>query len=558
MAEVLEGGLLVSSGHSPRRHYELAHLTFEGGESGSFSINLVPIGIIEGQLLVAVPRLVWSKAVADRVLPRSALSRAVLIEVLAADVESPEEPLEEHPGLKVWVGFLQQKLKNRLVLGGAESPAYDVCLEDDVFSTEGITVMPYGPALAKLADEHFSFISAQSGEVAEELGLEERMARLEDTFGGIREQLQVLVGGVRQSAQAVGARAKAAPARAGPLAPRGGELGGLDRGVVASARQAGISEAQLIAIGKLMKKDTKLHDLPQERTKRNALSETEDEEEEPEDGEAQEEQGVAPVEKAILQLTKIVTNISKKKKSNGIEALLDVAEGGGESSSTGGGSRSKAAAYKKLKASLVENPRYIFETVEDLMDQDFALFKSGPGLSSVETSSRAWLEHRSRLQNFPNTVRLAWQIGAVHDCLRQGLVEQARARTCLLLCALDQAALDSGAWTLAQEVLLEPAAPFAAFASRKLPDQWEQATSKILEDRWVDVLMWRIRDRDSYIEARKRLTSSRSSNNPKGDFPPKDPPKDPNPKRQPKPGKGAKGEGKGEGKAASAADSAQA
>ncbi len=553
MSEVLESGLLVSSGRSPRRHYELAHLLLEG-EDGLFSVNLIPITIIEGYLLVAAPRLAWSKTVADRVLPKQALVRAVLVEVLAAACESPDLPLEEHPGLKVWVGFLQQKLKNKLVLGGAENPSYDVCLEDDVFSTDGVVVMPYGPALANLADEHFSFLSAQSGVGEEDPGLEGRMARLEQTFEGIRDQLQVLVGTSKTVGPAARARAKAAPGRAGPAVPGGAELAGLDPAVVASARQAGISEAQLADIGRLMKKDTKLHDLPQTRARKNALSETEDEEEEEEVTEGAEEQAGAPVEKAILQLTKIVGSLSKKKKVGGIEALLDVADGGGESGSAASGTRSKAAAYKKLKASLVDNPRYIFETIEELMDQDFAQFKMGPGLGTVDTSSRAWLEHRSRLQNYPNTVRMAWQVAAIHDCLRQGLADQARARSALLLAAVDQAALDSGAWTLAQEALLEPAAPFGAFGSRRLPDQWEQATSKILEDRWVDVLMWRIKDRDSYIEARKRLTTSRATAAPKVEPTPKPAPRDPNPKRNPKGAKGQKGEGKGERGAAAAAE----
>ena len=97
-------------------------------------------------------------------------------------------------------------------------------------------------------------------------------------------------------------------------------------------------------------KKTRLHDLPTSRPKRNELSESEEEEEEEE--EEQEESG-PPLEKAVVQLTKIVDTLAKRKqKTKGIEALFDNIEGGGEGASSTGSSRSKAAAFKKLKASL--------------------------------------------------------------------------------------------------------------------------------------------------------------------------------------------------------------
>ena len=64
------------------------------------------------------------------------------------------------------------------------------------------------------------------------------------------------------------------------------------------------------------------------------------------------------VEKAVLQLTKLVTTMSKRKKrvGTGLESILDKTEaaGSGEASSSSHGSRSKAAAYVKLKAALTE------------------------------------------------------------------------------------------------------------------------------------------------------------------------------------------------------------
>ena len=551
----LESGLLVQRGQEPRRHYELAHIVFEA-EPQPFSVNFIPIALIEGHLLVAAPKLVWSKTVSDRVLPKGSLGRAILVDVIVASTDSPEEPIEEHPGCRLWVGFLQTKWKNRLVLGGAESVDFDVVMEDEVFSEEQTSVQPYGPALAQLADEHFSFLSAQSAGGDAAGGLEDRVARMEETFQVIQGQLQTLVGGGAGSS-VVGARPKAAGRRAETRKPGGGVFAGLDPAVVASAREAGVTEGQLREVANLVRKETKLTDLPPRVPgRKNVLSESEDEEE-PEllDAEEGEEQGTTPpMEKALIQLTKIVGSLTKKK-SSGLEALLDNLEGG-DSGGSSSSSRSKAAAYQKLRKSLVESPKFLYETIESLMDEDFAHVRAGPGLASVETSSRAWLEHRSKLQNYTNTVRLAWQIASIHDCLRRDAQEEARARSALLLTALDQAAIDNGNWTLAQEVLLEPAAPYAAFAAKRPPEVWEQSTSRILDDRWVDILMWKIKDRDAYLEARKRLAGSKAAALPPKSDPALTDPKVAAPKRQPKGGKEGKGTKNGK-QAAGAAEETQ-
>ena len=543
--DLLESGLLVQRGLEARKHYELAHINFET-ESGQVAINIIPIALVDGQLLVAAPHRAWHKTPSERLLPRGALVKVVLVEVQAANTEQPEEPAADHPGLKLWVGFLASRLRAKLVLGGASNPEADVWIEEDTEDGEVETYMPFGPALAALADEHFAFLSALSGEGAgdgKDLW-ENRMDRLEESFKTMQRQLEKLVqkevGGPAAAAGDLGARAKAGAAK--PKIIGKDRTSHLDPAVLASAREAGIQEEQLQDLGRILKKDNKLADLPGLRGRKNELSETEEEDELMEDVDA--EAGGEPIHKAVIQLTKIVGSLAKPKKS-GIEALMEGLDSVADSSSGSAGGRTKAAAYKKLRSSLVEQPKYVFQTVEDLMDQDFAQVRSGPGLASVSTSSRAWLEHRSRLQNFPNTVRLAWQIAGAHDALRAGNTNECRARLSLLLVALDQAAVDSGAWTLAQEILLEHAPPYQAFTGKKAPELWEQSSSKILDDRWLDVLMWKIKDRDAYLEARRRLGPSGKAppvGGGKGDGPPV---KDPAPKRGQKGAKGAKGEEKG-------------
>ena len=56
------------------------------------------------------------------------------------------------------------------------------------------------------------------------------------------------------------------------------------------------------------------------------------------------------------------------------------------------------------------------------------------------------------------------------------------------------------------EVLLEQPAPLQSFQGRRGPEPWEQSGSKLLDERWLEVFMWRLKSKDSYLESRKRLT----------------------------------------------------
>lgn len=88
--------------------------------------------------------------------------------------------------------------------------------------------------------------------------------------------------------------------------------------------------------------------------------------------------------------------------------------------------------------------------------------------------------------------------------------------------------------------MLEHAPPFTAFMNRRAPEVWEQASSKLLDDRWLEVLTWKLKDKDSYLESRKRLGGARPVQNPPGGKPGAE---EPGPIKKP-PKKGAKGGGK--------------
>ncbi len=529
----LWSSLLVGEGGGVVEDYDQCFLEFDsGGDLGVCYV--IPIAVVQKKLLVAVPSGAWAKSAQDRYLPKTALTKPVLVEVEGVALEDAEDRGETKL-CKVWVGFLRGDL-----FGEAEEPG-----ALDFLDEGGGRVAPLASPLVELANDHFAFFSAAEEEPDGGGELEVRMKKMEETLEVVRASL-VGLGGTSG-----GAKVGAAP-KARPVFP------GLDPGVVSSALQAGIGADQLEKLSGLLAKPNRMEENGTRRKEsiRDVLSESEDEElvaacEEEEKGKDQ-----GPVEKAVVQLTRLVSDLAKQKsKKTGLEGLLErVDAGGGESSSgLGSSSRSKAGAYKKLKAALTSHPDWLSRSIESLMEEDFNLVKSKPGAGQMATSSRAWLEHRSRLMHYPSTIRFGWAIAGIHDALKEGRTEEARARCCLTLAAIDQSSIDNGSWTLAQEVLLEQAAPYGSFVGRRSPELSEHPSSRLLDERLLEVVVWRIKERDQYIESRKRLgAAEKAMANPGGG----DPNKPPfvNPKVKPK----AKGRAKGDNKGLHQEDGAQA
>lgn len=514
---------------SASEDYKVVSLSFTSETGADKVINLIVITVVDDRLLVAVPAGAWHKTGARRLLPRNGLTKTVKVEVLPASTEEPEVCLAEAP-LKLWVGLLDRSLYGGLEVGA--SPLADADIT--VLSADGSAeLIPYGPGLTEVADQHFLFLSAISGaaeevEEAEDVGPEgeelpmgDRMKYIEDAISQMQASLARLAPPAPSRRTSDGDRkgsdATRGVLRAGSKKDSGlkrEHLPGLDPAVLTSAREAGIPEEQLRTLSKLVAKSSTMQDAPSMPRKpalrKNPLSETE--EEGPEDLEseeeaASEEEGAAPIEKAVLQLTRIVGDLakSKDKKSRDVEALLDGVDGDGADPSQPSGGKSKAAVYKKMKSCLRDNPKYLYTTVMELMEQDFHVLRTAPGSSSQATSWRAWIEHRSRIGHFPTTIRFCWILGGVLDALQAGAVAEAQARAALGILAADQAALDNGSWVMAQEALLEEAPPMSSFKGKERPEQWEQTASKLMDERWLDVLMWRLKNRDSYLESRKRL-----------------------------------------------------
>ena len=155
---------------------------------------------------------------------------------------------------------------------------------------------------------------------------------------------------------------------------------------MAEALKAGIPAEQLTTLAGLLKKSSKMKDVPVTApgANKNVLSETEEEDEEHDEAEAEElemtETGASAMERALVKLTKIagsLTNTAKKSEKKGLEQILEFHEGGDSASSSS--SRSKAAAYQRLRASLTERPGMLVKALEAAMEEDFALLRTAPG-----------------------------------------------------------------------------------------------------------------------------------------------------------------------------------
>lgn len=93
------------------------------------------------------------------------------------------------------------------------------------------------------------------------------------------------------------------------------------------------------------------------------------------------------------------------------------------------------------------------------------------------------------------------------DSLRNGNVDECRARLCLMLAQADQQSIDRGSWLLCQEIALEAAPPYSNFQMHTLPEATEQQFSQLLDPRWVDAFVAAVKENDDYVERRRKLGS---------------------------------------------------
>ena len=134
-------------------------LNFLSPEGADVSVAFVPIVHVEGKLLVAVPFVAWHRTASRRLLPKGALSKPVPVEVSGTLVEEAAEEESIDITTKAWVGFLSAELLQAAVIGEPEEGAITAEFGEEL----EVRVQLSALVLVAIADEHFSFVSAQSG-----------------------------------------------------------------------------------------------------------------------------------------------------------------------------------------------------------------------------------------------------------------------------------------------------------------------------------------------------------------------------------------------------------
>ena len=540
---VLRDHLLVQADSSANLEYPVLIFLSDLGPGAVHAVPIILLAEVDSKLLVAVPFNSWNRLVRLRLLPPTSFSKVVSVAVAAVEGDHREQVVD-NIFIKVWIGFL--------------SPAFEECVGwpegDDVglsaFPTEDEEegFLPFANALLAVADEKFSFLSAESGPADDAQQTRDQIAALESSLLDIRAALDKLTEkkGVGRGAPLAPNPKAAASTRAVPLPSREDGIAGLDKGSVNAALQAGIGRDQLEELatmigpagrGKL--KDAPGLDPAVRKMKLNVLGESE---EEPEAVEPllplTEAEKKDPMLTAITKLTAIVGSLASPKRRSKLEDTLDDAvllQDGATSHSTSSSKR-HSAVIQSLKRALRDHPGEIYAVMEKRMLDDFGAPEESPGAPSRSGTFRGWAEHRSRIPNIPTTVRTVWGICGALDALRANKVSEAKARLVLLLGQIDQLAVDRGQAILSSEGSLEDAPPFSSFGKHLPPDIYESQHTKLWPATWAEAFMWKIKELDDFVERRQKLGKRGQWTKP--DAPPVVPPK-----AEPKK-KGGKGGGK--------------
>lgn len=560
--------LVVTETGTANLHYEVGVLPLADGFR---TTSIICIAVVAERLLVCLPFEVWSRKPADRLIHQRGLGKPLAVSLVSVPFDDRENP--EGGFLKAWVGLLSEDLEATIEFGSDQDA-------DVSFSplADGQAI-PYAPSLLEVANERFTFLSAESGAALGEGGAgggalingggaessqqgvtEARVAALEATLGSIQASLAALAKQPGAEKDAPGRKSALRRTR-GDKAPAQSEMHvsfpGLDPAITQAALASGVGSAQLSEVSAILRNQPKrMEDLPRPSaaSRRNELSESEDDEEEDdghEDG-SRSGSGDGSVAKAIVKLTKVCSALAEQKKKGGdhIENLLDQANMGGASSDAfgSGGSRKNAQALRALKRCLIENPEFIYKSLEANLMADFTSRPTRPGDPMGSATVRGWLESRSRVQNYTNHVRWMWSVGGIWDALIRGDVGGARARAALLIAAGDQASIDGGSWLLSNVSLLESPPPYHSFASHSTPSPQELQHFALFDTRWVELFLSHVKELDSYQETRRKLSKQAPRVEVESSSP--------SPKAKPKPK--PKGAGKGKDKAEKHEKSAEA
>ena len=273
----------------------------------------------------------------------------------------------------------------------------------------------------------------------------------------------------------------------------------MDPNVSQQALQAGVSKKSLDEMMKILGRDGTAAAAPPPPTP-SPHSSSEDEATAGGDGSGSQDS----LAKAVVSLSKIVGQMHKEKtirRDKGLEDILDRAESV-SAKEPGVSMRSKAS----LQSLLHKEPRLIYEALERHLQEDWELAQAQPGITSSPVSARGWIEHRSTISIEHKKCMASWRNRGL---LRQGRNEEARARAALGVAIMDQQSCDAGQWLLANELSLEPAPPYGSFASHSAPSSWETPHTHLIDGRWFELIMSRLRGLAEFQEKKGKLTAAK-------------------------------------------------
>ena len=497
------------------------------------TVAIVLVAELDHRLVACIPFQCWHRVLNKRVLPPKALIKPLVLELPFVDRADAEAAVSHQ---KCWLGVLAPEFEDYVVF----EASLDLADVDYKFLPGAPYCAPLAASLVEAFERHFGFVSATSGggvggavpskSTAAPLPgstLDTRLQALENSVAAIAESLKQQTGAP--------SRPSALKKPVEPCPPPGLALptksGGLDADVLRAAQLAGIPEDHIMQMSQLIARGKpKLSDLPAQRARKTTsgpLSESEDSSGE-EEGDAEQSAGAQTESKtlaaAVSKLTKIAGHLTEQRtKSKSLEALLDGVGSGNTETAGLGGTRKYAAALRALRKAVPSQPAEISKILEGNMRNDFNLQGQVPGSAAVQLTARAWLEMRSKVQNFQTPVRLLWGIAGALDCLIQQRPEEARARLGLLLAMGDQLSIDRGSWLLAAEISLEDPPPLSSFSHHVLPQDNEAPYTKLVDGRWIDLFLQKLNDYENLADKKRKLAARK--NIPPNPDPPVKPPK---------------------------------
>ena len=519
------------------------------------SVHCLVVGEVQGKLMICLPAAAWHRTIARRTVPKGFLSKVVAAEVAAAALG---DRANEIAGVtvRVWLGFCEGDAEATLLV--SDSPP-SVCFGT---TPAGEVLVPLVEALAELWQNQVASAPVatplQTASEGESQPLLERLAALERSVSSLTSAMAQArpdaSGPPGASAKARSTMhpkrpASAKPAGAAQPDPAGGLCPGLDRGVVAAALAAGVETTALTEMSRMVSSSPLLRLRPEgakasTQAKQPApLDESEEEgHEELADTEHQPPPAAVPAEsaagsaeafaQAMVRCLDTYTGKASSARST-LDRALEAGGGGSLDGSLNGGRRS-AAARRALREALVTAPQEISNLIEAAMAEDMSASTPGAGAPQL-SSTRGWLEHRSRIQAYPTMVHLTWAIAGALDCIRAGKVQQARARLNIAILMADQVSIDRGSWLLAQELSLEISPPMSSFKKHEAASSaGDPVYSRLLDARWAEVALAKLKEEAEFFDRRQKLSSrlqappkDNPEAAPEADKPPRRPPRKP-------------------------------